>query len=555
MTAIDQLSDDHVARLVALSPMTATYLGLPGGEDSLDDLSPAGLAAVHDLVVSTIEAVTAAESTGPADTFAAGVILERLRLERDRYETGWAHANLNVIESPVQMVRVVFDLMATDTEPQLSAYAARMRAVPQALAGYRTSLLLAAGRGQVAAQRQVDKCAAQCASYGGAAGGAGFFSTAVRGCSASTEMVAELTAAALVAEAAYVDLGRFLREELRPWAPAEDAVGRERYVLASREFLGADVDPQETYEWGWQEFLAIERELREVAARIAPGEGPHAAAAALDVDPAHLVHGQAALRVWMQGLSDQAIADLGETHFDIPEPIRTLECLIAPPGGVVGAYYTPPSNDFSRPGRMWFSVEPGRIDFPIWRETTVVYHEGVPGHHLQLATAVLSRSGLNDYRRLLAGTSGHAEGWALYAERLVRELDYLGSDGDLLGMLDAQLFRAARVVLDIGMHLKLTIPAGTGFHEGHTWTPALGLEFLLTRTLNDPAYSRDEIDRYLGWPGQAPSYKLGERVWLQGRDAARLRHGAEFDEKAFHTAALELGGIGLEQLADQLALL
>ena len=105
------------------------------------------------------------------------------------------------------------------------------------------------------------------------------------------------------------------------------------------------------------------------------------------------------------------------------------------------------------------------------------------------------------------------------------------------------------------MHLELEIPAGTGFHEGERWTPELGLEFLLTRTISDPAHSRDEIDRYLGWPGQAPSYKLGERVWLRAREDARLRHGESFDLKAFHTAALNMGGMGLDPLAERLALL
>ena len=125
----------------------------------------------------------------------------------------------------------------------------------------------------------------------------------------------------------------------------------------------------------------------------------------------------------------------------------------------------------------------------------------------------------------------------------------------LLGMLDSQLFRAARVIVDIGMHLELGIPSGTGFHEGERWTPQLGLDFLLERTVSDPVHCRDEIDRYLGWPGQAPSYKIGERVWLAGRDAARQRHGDDFDLKAFHTAALRMGGMGLDPLAEQLALL
>jgi uncharacterized protein (DUF885 family) len=183
----------------------------------------------------------------------------------------------------------------------------------------------------------------------------------------------------------------------------------------------------------------------------------------------------------------------------------------------------------------------------------VVHHEGVPGHHLQIATALYARDRLNDFRRSLGGTSGHSEGWALYAERLMRELGRLDEDGVLFGLLDSQLFRAARVVVDIGMHLELPIPAEARFATGHRWTPALGLEFLTTRTVSDPALCRDEIDRYLGWPGQAPAYKVGERVWLAGREAARRRSGGAFDARAFHTAALRLGGMGLDPLARQLA--
>jgi uncharacterized protein (DUF885 family) len=154
----------------------------------------------------------------------------------------------------------------------------------------------------------------------------------------------------------------------------------------------------------------------------------------------------------MQATSDRAVAELGKTHFDIPEEIRRLECMIAPTneGGI---YYTGPTDDFSRPGRMWWSVPEGVDSFDTWRELTTVYHEGVPGHHLQIAQAVYNRAELNSWRRLLAGSSGHAEGWALYAERLMEQLGYLDDPADRLGMLDGQRMRAARVVLDIGVHL------------------------------------------------------------------------------------------------------
>jgi uncharacterized protein (DUF885 family) len=259
------------------------------------------------------------------------------------------------------------------------------------------------------------------------------------------------------------------------------------------------------------------------------------------------------LQAWMQQLSDQALADLRDVHFDIPDPLMKLECRIAPPGGGVGAYYTGPTDDFNRPGRMWWSVPADQQDYATWRETSTVYHEGVPGHHLQIATAVYQADTLNRFQRLMSGTSGYCEGWALYAERLMRELGYLGDEGNLMGMLDAHLFRAARVIVDIGMHLELEIPAGTGFHPGERWTPELGLEFMLTRTITDPHHVRDEIDRYLGWAGQAPSYKLGERLWLTALDEAKQRKGAAFDLKTFHQQALRMGSMGLDTLRERLA--
>lgn len=549
---IRSVSDALVADLTAAIPSLAVYLGRPS-ERLLDDLSPDGLAAVADLVGRTVAAAEACTPAGPDDEVAKAVVLERMRLHLDKYEAGDQFADLNVIASPVQHLRMIFDLLPKSTDDEWADVAARMRALPDAVAGYRASLLEGVRRGRVAARRQVAKCAVQCDTYAGRGDGSGFFSGLAAGAGCDGHLGDELAAAATVAEEAYAGLATFLRDELAPHAPERDAVGAERYARESREFLGLAVDLAETYAWGWEEFLGLEAELLAVAGRIAPGRSAREAADQLDGDPRYQVTGTDGLQRWMQDLSDGAVAELSRTHFDVPEPIRRLDCKIAPPGGGVGAYYTGPSDDLSRPGAMWWSVEPGREVFGTWREVTTVYHEGVPGHHLQIATAVYQRESLNDFQRLLAGTSGHAEGWALYAERLMRELGYLDDDGDLLGMLDAQLFRAARVVVDIGMHLELTIPAGTGFHEGERWTPELGLEFLLTRTIADPAHATDEIDRYLGWPGQAPSYKVGERVWLAGRDAARRRHAGVFDPKAFHTAALRLGGMGLGPLSDLLA--
>ena len=551
---IDQISDDFVRDLAALSPLMAVYLGLPS-DRLLDDLSPDGIAEQAALVRRTL----AAASQQPVDTaateVAADVLGERLQLHLDRDGAGDFHSALNVIASPLQDVRMLFDLLPTEQRRGLR----RHRRTHGRRAGGVRRLRRKPARGgppwsgvRRPPGRQVRRAVRHLLRDAPAT--PGYFASIAAGSSRAGALAEELAAAAQVADAAYADLATFLRTELRPHAPERDAVGRERVRLGITRLPGGDHRPPGDVRLGMEGVPRSGGRTRGgVRAHRTRGPRPAEVADQLDGDPRYQVTGTDGLQRWMQQLSDDAVAELGRTHFDIPEPIRTLDCKIAPPGGTVGAYYTGPSDDLSRPGAMWWSVEAGREVFSTWREVTTVYHEGVPGHHLQIATSVYERESLNDFQRLAAGTSGHAEGWALYAERLMRELGYLDDDPILLGMLDAQLFRAARVVVDIGMHLELEIPAGTGFHEGERWTPELGLEFLLTRTVSDPKHAADEIDRYLGWPGQAPAYKVGERIWIAGRDAARIRHGDAFDPRAFHTQALRFGGMGLEPLADLLA--
>ncbi|SES28767.1 DUF885 domain-containing protein [Lentzea albida] len=550
MASVHDISNKFVRDLVALDPITATSLGFSGSDDQLTDLSPEGHAARDELAVRALADVTGAQPADASEEAARAVFLERVGLEHELYEAGVTESSLNVIASPIQSVRDIFDQMPTDTPEQWATIGRRLAAVPAALDGLRASLSHAASRGNVSALRQVTKVAKQCDTFATT-----FFGPFVASADVDGSVRSSLDTGASAASAAYADFASFLRTELAPKAPEKDAVGEERYRLGSRYFTGSKLDLAEAYAWGWEEFLGIEAEMKEVAARLKPGASLAETAAFLDENPRYQVHGQDGLQAWMQELSDKALLDLRDVHFDLPDALMNLECRIAPPGGSVGAYYTQPTADFSRPGRMWWSIAEGKSVFPTWRETSTVYHEGVPGHHLQCATAVYQSATLNDFQRLLCWVSGHGEGWALYAERLMRELGYLDDDADLLGMLDAHLFRAARVIIDIGMHLELEIPAGTGFHPGERWTPELGLEFMLTRTLQEPAASRDELDRYLGWPGQAPSYKLGERLWLAAREDARARKGADFDLKRFHKEALEMGAMGLDTLRERLAAL
>ncbi|TCO48119.1 DUF885 domain-containing protein [Actinocrispum wychmicini] len=549
---VHEASNRFVDEFATLDPIAATFAGIPTDETKLTDFSPDGYRERSELAERSLRTVEATEPADESQRAAKAHFLERIGLDIEIHRAGLAVGQVNVIASPIQELRQVFDLMPTETAEHWAVIAKRLANMPSGLAGVRASILDAAARGQLSARRQILKVAEQCETWSGATGDS-FFATFVEGArDVPGAPLAELAAAADTAAAAYAEMAKFMRAEIAGKAPAKDAVGREAYELWSRNYIGARLDLQEAYEWGWAEFFRVEKEMVAVAERIKRGSTLAEAAAALDADPRYKVSGRREYERWMQRLSDAALAELRGVHFEIPAELMRLDCRIAPDGGTTGAYYTGPSDDFSRAGTMWWSVPAERSEFITWRETSTVYHEGVPGHHLQIATGVFQADSLNSYQRLLGWVSGHGEGWALYAERLMQDLGYLTDDGDLMGMLDAHLFRAARVIIDIGMHLELEIPAGSGFHDGERWTPELGLEFMLTRTITDPAHVRDEIDRYLGWPGQAPSYKLGERLWLQLRDEARRRHGEAFDLKDFHMRALRLGSMGLDNLGASL---
>jgi uncharacterized protein (DUF885 family) len=545
-TPVDQLAERYLAARAELDPMLATYIGLPGRDEELPDLSPDGLAALAALDDATLAEVHGLPIIDDTDKVTVAALIERIGVTSDVHALGADLSDLNVIASPLQGLRGIFDLMPTATSAQWSTIAHRMHATGAAMHGYITSLRLSASRGDVPAQRQVTACIAQCDKN---LGPTGFFATlagraGADGAELPDAVRRDLDRGVDAAQAAYLALREFLSQELLAQSPSTDSVGIDKYQVFSRMFLGASVDLAETYEWGQAELARIGSLMRATAQVIRPGASVPEAIAHLDTDPARRLSGTEALRAWMQETSDAALSALTDTQFDIPAPLRRLDCRIAPTQtGVI--YYTGPSDDFSRPGQMWWSVPEGVEEFSTWRERTIVYHEGVPGHHLQVAQAVYRRSLLNSWRRFGAFTSGHAEGWALYAEWLMAELGFMDDPGDRLGLLDGQSLRSARVVLDIGVHCGFPAPAEVG---GGDWDYDKAWAYLTAHANMAQEFLRFELDRYLGWPGQAPSYKLGERIWLQLREDRRALDGAGFDLKAFHREALDIGGVGLDVL-------
>jgi len=559
-TTARQVADAYVDAICDLDPIVATSLGTRPGDDRLPDFGPAGLEAEAELARTTLAELDRVLASDPAllddpvERGCARLLRERLDAELAVHAAGEGYRSLSNLFSPLHTVRQVFMMMPAATEEDWAVIARRMARVPEAYRSYRAALDEGARRGLFVAARQVHTVVGQLDEW---LAGPYFASFVAAGPDA---LRPQLDEAALAADEAVAVMRDYLRDEYAPRAAGTpDAVGRERYAVAARRWTGSDLGTgnglEEAYAWGWAEYRRILAEQWAEAEKVLPGGTPMEAMRWLD-EHGPAVEGVEAIRERLQAMMDEAIEVLDGTHFDLAEPVRKVEAMIAPPGSAAAPYYTRPAQDFSRPGRTWLPTL-GRERFPLWDLISIWYHEGVPGHHLQLAQWAYVSGELSTYQTSLGSVGANVEGWALYAERLMDELGFLTDPAARLGYLDAQQLRAVRVVIDIGMHLGLPIPEDAdgvlAGHQGRPWTPELARAFLGENSGADPAFLDSELVRYLGLPGQAISYKLGERAWLGGRAAARQARGADFDLKAWHMAALSQGSLGLDDLEAELA--
>jgi uncharacterized protein (DUF885 family) len=535
-SAADEVAERYLDTYARLDPCAATELGITGHDDEITDYSPDGVAARAEAARVALRELNGVEPVDAVDVVTIAALRERLGSTLELHDAGLDLGELNVIASPLQSMRDVFDLMAADTDDDWAVISTRLSKIPERVQGYAEALRARVTSGDPPAIRQVNRGIAQSEQIGQ------LFLDMVAG-APNPLLHNELRDRATAAADAYGSLGAVLRDEIAPRARRSDACGRDAYRLLSRSFLGTSIDLDEAYEWGLGLLDAVVAEQESIAQELYPGATVAETLRRLDEEPRYVVTGTDALQAWMQDLSDRAVDSLAGTHFDIDGPLRRLECRIAPTqtGGI---YYTGPSEDWSRPGRMWWSVPPGVEQFHTWQETTTVFHEGVPGHHLQIGRAVALADQLNRWRRLGCWVSGHGEGWALYAERLMAELGWLDDAGNRMGMLDAQRFRAARVVIDIGVHCGLSAP------DGEVWDAERAWNFLVSHSAMAEENLQFELDRYLGWPGQAPSYAIGQRIWHELREDT-MRRGLTLRE--FHSRALDLGGLPLDVLRSALA--
>lgn len=540
-SAIFELSDQYVSSFVALRPIEATFLGIPGYDHLLDDFSLAGSQKMADMIGSTLEKLANLSPIDEIDRIAKAVMEERLTSELATYESSEHDVLWNVIKSPVSRIRQVFEMMPSETKEEIDNFTARFNAVAEAHESWISCIDDLAKAGKTTSRRQTLAVADQLKIFA-----QGAYSGIAKRID-SDGKYPDLHIAASGADKSAAQASEWLLRDYLPKSNPIDPVGEERYSRWARHFTGAELDLRATYEWGLEDLAQINKRMWNVAAKIKPGaKSLREVADHLESDPNYTVHGAGELLKKLDEFTRDAVTAMDGNHFDIDDRIKNCEVRLAPEGSASAPYYESPSEDLSRPGTTWFPTL-GKNSFSWWHLPSTWYHEGVPGHHLQSATVIIEMDRLSRFQRTEAWTSGYGEGWALYAERLMDELGAFSDPGYEMGFLSAQALRAARVVVDIGMHLGYTD------ETGNVWNAKSAYELLMNSALLDHDHASSEVDRYLGWPGQAISYKVGERVWMRAREDAKQRLGAKFSLKKFHSYALKLGPMGLDPFEKEMS--
>ncbi len=326
----------------------------------------------------------------------------------------------------------------------------------------------------------------------------------------------------------------FLKAEYLPKAREAIAVsanpaGEACYDAAVRAHSSLVRSPQQIQQLGLDQMDAITAEMRAIAERSFHTSDVPALLERLRTDRQYLFKSRDELLAYNRAALARAKRAAPDWFGLLPHADVVLQPYPAFREKNAPSEYNPPAEDGSRPAVYLVSAYQAEQRSRADAESTA-FHETIPGHHLQVAIAI-ERKAIHPIGRYLF-TSGFAEGWALYAERLADRMELYSSDLDRMGMLSNQAFRAARLVVDSGMHRL-------------GWTRQQALDYLLAHTTQSPDEAAAEIDRYIAWPGQATSYMLGQLDITELREEARAAMGSGFDIKAFHDRVLEDGGVPL----------
>ena len=545
-SALDQLADGFWERFLELSPISATINGDTRYDDRLPDPGPKGRSERRQFAGDMRDAALAIPEDGLSveDRITRDVlrVIGEIFLVQDdqRIDT------LQVVDQmggPQTMLPQLCQFQAADTPERLELFLARLHAYPAYMAANRELLREALASGLTAPRVVAERTIAQLERM-------------------LATPIDEAVVPSLVNVARDEDreaIRAVVRDEVYPADAAFLEALRGEYLAASRPANGIwsapngealyrtqvlrwttlDLDPREVHQVGLDELETIETERRGIARAAGFGDDTAAYRASLAADPANQPASRDTLIARAEEDIERAVAAAPAMFRRIPRsacrviPVEEYKERDAP-----FAYYYPPSADTTRPGTYYVNT----FDLPsrtYSRLASTTYHEATPGHHFQISLES-ENTGLNRFRRFAARYAGGAyvEGWGLYAERLADEMGLYRNDAERFGMLDAQAWRAARLVVDTALHAL-------------RWTRQQSIDFLLSAGLHETD-AVIETDRYIAWPGQALTYKTGQREIERLRREISARDGASFDLREFHDQLLGHGSMPLATLAREL---
>jgi uncharacterized protein (DUF885 family) len=539
------LADEVMQRVLVRSPELATFLGLPGmRHDGVSDNSLAALArneAEDDAFAARVLAIDPAPLVGREEYVTLGFLREAAQSGTQgrvcRNEL-WSGVN-QMFGWQVSLPRLaaVQPVGTDDLRAQaVTRWRALARTIDNETANLREGLRLGYTAPRVNVQRviqQMDELVAMPPAESPFAGPMQRDSTpAFR-----QEFEGVMANDVYPAMRRYRD---FLANEYLP--ASREAVGivgnpggQDCYRAAVRSFTTLDVPAQEIHEIGLREMAKIQNEMRTIAQRSFNTSDVPALLESFRTDPKYLFRSREEIVAYAEAAIERGRAAMPRWFGRLPvsdvvvEPYPEFEEKSAP-----GASYETPSEDGTRPGKYRINTGNPTEQSKVGIESTA-FHESIPGHHLQLAIAQ-ERRGVHMITRFM-GNSGYSEGWGLYSERLSDEMGLFSSDMDRMGLLSNEALRAARMVVDPGLHVL-------------GWTREQAIEYMLAHTAENRQAVENEVDRYIGWPGQATAYMLGNLEIRRLREMAERELGSRFDIRAFHDRILENGSVPLPFLRE-----
>jgi uncharacterized protein (DUF885 family) len=537
--ALFDLAEEYWETALEASPSTATLLGDHRFDDRLEDLSAEAeqdlrgrwaslrerLTAVPREGLDADDLVTHGQLAAELDDAMAAIDQRLVELQSDQM-TGFH----------VELLQAVPVMAAPDVE-SAAKLVERFRQIPRALDQAVERFLAGAGAGRTAAAICVSRSINMVEGYLSSPLESDVFANV-----AAPEDFDRTELRQVVEKQvrpAYRRLADTMRARLLPVARDDDHPGLvwlddgpQIYATLVGHHTTLDLPPEEIHEIGMQEATEkLPAEYAEVGGRMFGITDPAAVLDRLRTDPALRYATGEEIMADAREAFEAAMGAMGDWFGRLPqspcaiEPVPEFLAADSP-----SAYYFPPAGDGSRGGTYYVNThEPA--DKARYETASIAFHEAIPGHHLQLAIAT-ELTGLPRFRRFSLANTAYVEGWGLYAERLAEEMGLYRNDMERLGMLAADSMRACRLVVDTGLHAL-------------GWTRQQAVDFMAANMPVSVEEVTVEVDRYIGMPGQALAYKLGQREIFRVRDAARARLGPDFDIKGFHDAVLTSGAVRL----------